>query len=69
MAFSASPPALEATNGPSFDQVPQDDEHTVRSEEGVITTANNDGEKGDPFLVKFEEGESENPMVRTNSLS
>lgn len=68
MTPSPSPPAPEAENDTTFGRTLQDDERTVRSEEGVVAKTG-DGEKGDPFLVKFEEGDKENPMVCTYSVS
>lgn len=60
-------PAPEEANDTTFGRQLQDDERTVHSEEGVVPKKV-DGEKGDPFLVGFEEGDPENPMVRTYSV-
>lgn len=66
MTPSPSPPAPE--NDTTVGRTLQDDERTVHSEEGVVAKTG-DGEKGDPFLVKFEEGDKENPMVCAYSVS
>lgn len=68
MTPSPSPLAPEVVSDTTFGRTLQDDERTVRSEEGVVAKTG-DGEKGDPFLVKFEEGDKENPMVRTYPVS
>lgn len=68
MTPSPSPLAPEVVNDTTVGRTLQDDERTVHSEEGVVAKTG-DGEKGDPFLVKFEEGDKENPMVRTYPVS